>query len=250
MQNIRDKIRAISETYFPYFYSFFRDWYWKSREVKVCLLGTKVAEKKWANRSLSEIKAAFNNITHPHRLFLLEKITAFQPISNVLEVGCGYGANLHLLSKRFPEVKLTGIDINSLSVQEGKKLLREEGISNVKLLVGKADELYRFQDKSFDIVFTDALLIYIGPDQIETVIEGMLRIARRALILVEWHENFEGRLSQSLGVYHFGCWKRDYINLLKQSIPSEHIRLSKIPRGIWPAKHWEELGFIVEAIIK
>lgn len=63
----------------------------------------------------------------------------------------------------------------------------QEGISNVKLLEGKADTLGEFQDKSFDIVFTNALLIYIGPDEIREVVKEMIRITRKALILMELH---------------------------------------------------------------
>lgn len=35
----------------------------------------------------------------------------------------------------------------------------QEGISSIRLPVGKADELDQFTDKRFDIVFTDAVLM-------------------------------------------------------------------------------------------
>ena len=48
----------------------------------------------------------------------------------------------------------------------GNEQLAQEGIPSVRLMVGKADELDQFQNSSFDIVFTNALLIYAGPDKI------------------------------------------------------------------------------------
>ena len=125
----------------------------------------------------------------------------------------------------------------------------KDGISNVKLICGKADELHQFRNKSFDIVFTDALLMCIGPDKIKKVISEMLRIARRALILVEWYCENHNMDPYGQGIYHFGNWKRNYVSLLKQFISKERIRLTKIPNKLWPVKNWQELGYLIEVII-
>jgi len=123
----------------------------------------------------------------------------------------------------------------------------KEGISNVSLSVGKADELHGLRDKSFDVVFTDAVLIYIGPDKIKKVIKEMIRIAQQALIMVEWHCEPQIKDPHGLGIYHFGHWKRNYVDLLKQFIPEEQVWLTKIPPHLWPDKNWERIGYIIEA---
>ena len=139
---------------------------------------------------------------------MVETISNLNP-NSILEIGCNCGPNLYLLAKKFLNAEIIGIDINSMAVQKGNEWLAQEGFSNVKLLESKADELGQFQDKSFDVVFTDAVLIYIGPDKIKEIIENMIRITRKALILMEWH-SFEPDHKDpfGLGVYHFGCWKR------------------------------------------
>lgn len=243
-----DKLIPYLRRHFPLFYKLARDCYWKIRQLKAYLQGTKIEEKRWAKRKLNEIKKGFSNLNHPHRQFLLEKIDTFQPFYNILEIGCGYGPNLYLLAKKFPKTELMGIDINPLSIQEGNRLLMKEKISNVKLSVGKVDKLNKFQDKSFDIVFTDALLIYIGPDKIKKVIQEILRIVCRALILVEWHAENQ-KDPYGLGIYHFGCWKRNYVNLIKQFVPENQICLTKIPKDLWPVRNWEKLGYIIEVIL-
>ena len=138
-----------------------------------------------------------------------------------------------------------------MAVQKGNDWLAQEGISNVKLLEGKADELDQFQDKSFDVVFTDAVLIYIGPDKINEVIREMIRITQKALILVEWH-SFEPERKDlyGLGVYHSGCWKRDYLALLKEFVPEERIHVTKITEDIWPDKNWSEVGAVIEIVME
>lgn len=262
---MRDKLKSILKHYFPFFYAFVRSWYWKIRVLKEYLLGTKVQETYWAKRHLKKgndwgnckyfgegnewIKSYWDSQSHSHRSFLLEKIANFFPISSILEIGCNCGPNLYLVAQKFPNSEIKGIDINPMAVQKGNKWFAEEGISNVKLLVGKADDLHQFQDKSFDIVFTDALLIYIAPDKIKKVIQEMLRITYRVLILVEWHYKDQNKDSQGLGIYHFGCWKRNYVNLLKQVTSIKQIRLTKIPKELWSQKNWQNLGYIIEVIL-
>jgi len=233
----------------PSFYTIIRGWYWKIRQLTASLCGERKMEKMWASRPRDEITKGFSNLSHPQRGLIVERISAFQPISGILEIGCGYGPNLYWLAKQFPESELVGIDINPLSIEEGHRFLMESGAFNVKLIHGKADELQQFIDKSFDIVFTNALLIYIAPDKINKVIGEMFRIARRALVLTEWHYENATEDPYGLGIYHFGHWKRNYINLLEQFIPRNKIHVTKIPEEIWPVKEWKELGYIIEAII-
>ena len=233
------------------------------RRLKEHLSGTKVTEKEWATRHLRKekkrddwakggrdwIKSYWNSQDHSHRLFLIERISKFSP-NSILEIGCNCGPNLYLLAKKFPDAEIIGIDINPMAVQKGNEWLAQEDISNVKLLEGKADELEQFQDKSFDVVFTDAVLIYIGPDKINKVMEELVRITQGALILMEWH-SFEPdhKDTSGRGVYHFGCWKRDYVALLKRFISEEQIHVTKITEDVWPDKNWKEVGAVIDVVM-
>lgn len=213
------------------------------------MVGTRAMEDQMSRRGLGEIQKGFSNISHPHRQLLVEKIGAFMPVSNALEIGCGYGPNLALLARRYPQTDWTGIDINHLSISEGQRLLANEGLGNVKLVQGKADGLSQFPGKGFDIVFTDALLIFIGPDKINGLITEMFRVARRALVLVEWHCESQDKDPKGSGTYHYGCWKRNYVDLLQQFVPGERIRLTKIPGELWPVRDWQEFGYVIEILI-
>ena len=234
------------------------------RYMRYLLSGTKAMEMEWATRHLREderersdwgkergdwIKGYRDSLNHPHRSFLVETISRFNP-SSILEIGCNCGPNLYLLAKKFPDAEIIGIDINPMAVEKGNEWLAQEGILNVGLSVGKADELDQFQDKSFDVVFTDAVLIYIGPDKIKEVMKNAIRIARRALILMEWH-SFEPQDKDpyGLGVYEHGIWKRDYSSLLKQFVIEEQIRVTKIPEEVWPDENWKRWGGVIEVIL-
>ncbi|MFC1942399.1 class I SAM-dependent methyltransferase [Chloroflexota bacterium] len=223
--------------------------YYTFRLVHVAelFIGTKARERQWATREIAE--GYWDTGDNPVKRFLRERVANFSPVSSLIEVGSASGANLYLLAKEHPKAQLVGIDINTAAVQYGKKQFAREGITNVELQVGKADELGKFQDKSFDILFTNALLIYIGPDKIEEVIKNMIRITRQALILIELQLfESEGRRKDALGLYQHDNWVRDYAALFRQFTPEEQIRVTKLPEGIWPVEPWQDSGAIIEVV--
>jgi SAM-dependent methyltransferase len=207
------------------------------------LLGTRLNEFIWASRAISAGKDYSGAEGEPHRRALLERISAFSPLNSVLEIGCGTGLNLYLLSKRFPDARLEGIDINSGSVEHGNAFFKQQGIQNVKLTIGKADRL-GFEDKSFDIVLTDAVLMYIGPDKIKEVVREMIRVTRKTMILNEWH-SFEHDFDP-LGSY-VGHWARNYVTLLEEFIPQERISAVRHQNGLFiNDENWQKWGAIIE----
>jgi len=234
--------------------------------IKEILFGTKAREEKWATRHLQQgsdwaktedghdadewVMGYWNSRNHPHRLRLLETISSYYPFDNVLEIGCNCGPNLCLLAKKYPASDFAGIDVNPHVVEKGNALLASEGMGNVRLLTAKASGMSQFPDKSYDIVFTDAVLLYIGPDMIKNIIGDMLRISRKALVMVERHSfSAASGPAHALGVYRYGCWERDYLALLRQFVPEERIKITKIGPDVWPEERWQQTGAIIEVTI-
>jgi ubiquinone/menaquinone biosynthesis C-methylase UbiE len=229
-----------------------------------------LTDKEWATRHVYDedwIESYWKSRDHPHRTFLADKIGKFFPIRSVLEIGCASGPNLYNIARKFPDADLRGIDINPMAVQKGNEWFRQESISNVKLEVGRAQELAQFADKSFDVVFTDAVLIYISPDEIEQLVKEILRIGR-AVVLCEW-QLFSVWLALLLNAYYclrlkseafkfksashgffVGHWVRDYRILFKKFVPKENIRIHKLPKEMWDDKGWQTWGVIIEVVNK
>lgn len=209
--------------------------------VKKCLeqsFGTRLNEKIWAGRNLSSGIDYTGAEIDKHRTSLMQHLSSFSPIHNILEVGCGTGLNLYLLSKRYPSAVIKGIDINDNSVQYGNKFFKHNGILNVELIVGKADSLQQFRDKTFDVVFTDATLIYIAPDKIKKVVEEILRVSSRGVVFLEW--------DYSHNIY-VGHWVRPYKELLKKLSPRRNVTVNRLPDGMFDGdKNWKKYGAIIK----
>jgi ubiquinone/menaquinone biosynthesis C-methylase UbiE len=137
-------------------------------------------------------------------IFLEEAMARLQP-HNVLEVGCGNGINLHLLSARFPQTRFTGLEATMEGCAAAQRVVDEgrlpaelqefapfelrdlSAVARVKIVKGSGGEL-PFGDRSFDLVLTSLAL-----EQMEEIRERALaevvRVAARDVVMLEpFHE--------------------------------------------------------------
>ncbi|HUS51484.1 MAG TPA: class I SAM-dependent methyltransferase [Candidatus Paceibacterota bacterium] len=206
------------------------------------IFGTKINEVYWKFRhifdsSWAESYISKENIKHPHREILIEKISAYRPFSKVLEIGCASAPNLYLLAKKFPETKFYGIDISKKAIETGKHFLKKENISNIFLKASKAENILEFSDKSIDLIFTDAVLIYEDPKRIVPLIRNMIKVSKKAIILCEQHTES----SQ----YYKDHWVHNYKKLFSKFVSKEKIKITKIQSDVWSGD-WGKLGYIIE----
>ena len=216
--------------------------------LKELIVGTKAWEDYWTKRKRGKdwhgkgkdwVKATFESIDHPHRKLVVEAVSRFEP-SSILEVGCASAPNLRLLAVKYSKAEIWGVDINQRAVEYGNTMFRQDGFKFVNLMLGSADKLL-FAEKTFDVVLTDAMLIYIGKDKIRQVMTKLVDIAKKGLVLVEWHIDGVG----IDGVYRNALWQRDYVELIHEFAPRAIVSVKRITKEIWP--EWSETGCIIEA---
>ena len=83
---------------------------------------------------------------------LLHSDTTYPPGSNVLEAGCGVGAQTVILATNSPQAAITAIDVSEASVIEARRAVDAAGITNVA--IQQADIFHLpFPSESFDHVF-------------------------------------------------------------------------------------------------
>ncbi len=223
--------------------------YYALRRVLEYILGTGFHEWLWRHRHVGKGRSWTESYTvsldHPHRFFLIDRIRTYAPFQSVLEIGCNTGPNLFLLSGLFPEARFYGIDINPQAVRDGRRWLQEKGLGNVSLEVGKADDLSHFSDKSIDIVFTDAILIYVGADKIDKVISEIKRVARKAVIFLEWNLDDEERSFQ----WYDSHWIYNYRKLLSCHFTTGRVDLVSLPGDLWDDPSWKTYGAVAEVAL-
>jgi ubiquinone/menaquinone biosynthesis C-methylase UbiE len=107
---------------------------------------------------------------------LLHSDTYYPKGSKVLEVGCGVGAQTRILAKRSHTAEFFSIDISQKYLQQAKKIVLEEGLTNVRF---ERKDLLRtgYRDESFDHIFVCFVLEHLD-DPISVLIE-MKRLLKR-----------------------------------------------------------------------
>lgn len=243
-----ERVKRLSQRWFPRVYKIAQTlFYFVARLLETRMLGTKMQEWRWrmktfgGDASLSDV----HYTSHPHRAMLLATLDAWMPLDSILEIGCGRGDNLYLLGIQYPSVVLHGIDINARAVRAARQWLKQSGIKKSILTEGRADDLSRFSDKSIDIVFSDAVLLYVGPDKIKKALNEMTRIAKKAVILNEWHSDILPEPDPSR--YLDAHWVHNYRALLAQIPSVKEIRIRPIPEEVWGGSGWKEYGSLVQA---
>ncbi len=203
------------------------------------LCGTHLYSRAWRERkkpiNLFDCEALEQD---RHRAYLIDHIATFAPFGSVLDVGCGAGPAVTLLAKRFPESSVLGIDIHPLSVEQGNRRLAELGLGNASLSCGDASDLSRFRDKSIDVVYTDAVLLYIGRDAIRDTIGEMVRVARKGLLFFEFHDPKLTGDSGIRGVHREDGFIRNYDLLLRAFPGIGDVSIKKIPTEVFPTGRW------------
>ena len=195
------------------------------------LSGTRLYERTWSSRGIDAVRQDFANIDYPHRRWLVEQFARLSPFESVLEIGCGYGPNLQLLEGRFPGLSCHGIDISPNAVREGNARFASLGNKNIHISVGKA------------------VLLYVGPDKIEKVIRELIRVSRRALLLVEFHDSNPQRDPVGLGLHTYDGWVRDYEVLLSKFFSIDRIQVTKFPPGLRSAGRWPLYGHLITVML-
>ena len=216
--------------------------YWRIQAVLRGVSGSRPDERRFRKRPVEEVRAGFSNISLEHRPWLIDTLLEDHP-SSLLEIGCGWGPNLQLLASQAPGAALTGVDISPASIKEGRRQLVSAQIDGVSLLEGRADTLPLSAGTAVDTVFTDAALLYVGPDRIAQCVAEMFRVARRRIVLLEMHEAGAG----PAGRYTRDGWIRDYGALLRPFLSGERkVRVRKLPAGLFTSGRWPDYGTLID----
>ena len=106
---------------------------------------------------------------------LLHSDTQYPAGSQVLEAGCGVGAQTVTLAQRSPAARFVSMDISAESIVEARRVTQAAGLTNVQFQQADVFAL-PFADESFDHVFVCFLLEHLSrPAEALSGLKGVLR---------------------------------------------------------------------------
>jgi len=113
--------------------------------------------------------------------------------SRILDVGCGKGFLLYELKKLLPGVQVTGFDISAYAIQNAKAEIRD------RLFLGRAQDLYPYQDKEFDLVFSLTTLHNLELPDLKSALQEIARVGKQGYLTVEGYRN-------DAELFNLECW--------------------------------------------
>lgn len=130
--------------------------------------------------------------------WIASRIASYQPLS-ILEVGCGYGKQLRAI-RDLHDVPMTGVDFSPSQLEQGRHYLA--GLDRIDLILAPGDEL-PFDDQSFDLVLTSAVILHNPPEVAEAIRREVLRVSKRFVA-----HNEDTDLSYNRYGYDTAAWYR------------------------------------------
>lgn len=127
--------------------------------------------------------------------FLRSTIKTLQLLPNatsLLDVGCGGGMFILHLSKYFPDIKMTGIDISPSAINDAEKSrqqwLNKNPDLNVVFHLQEKPQLY-YAENSFDIIITTLVCHHLSDDELVEFLKQMHSVAKNAVIIHDLHRH-------------------------------------------------------------
>lgn len=169
-----------------------------------------------------------NSETEKYRLKLFDKFN-LKSVRSILDYGCGYGINLKVLKDINPDFILHGMDIS-------KKDLRMLEIINNNLFKIHLNILdyqnLKYLEGKFDLVFTDAVLIYINTSNIKEHLEYLINSSKKYILFHELTYEFSETKISHLNIH-------DYRRLINSIDPKLKISFFK---SLKPGYPWSTHG--------
>ena len=100
-------------------------------------------------------------------------------VSSVLEIGCNRGLNLDAINTLHPDCSTYGVEINSSASAEASS-------NGHSIIQGSILDNLTFPRSSFDLVFTQTVLIHINPQYLEQVYNSLYELSSQYILIAEY----------------------------------------------------------------
>jgi len=138
--------------------------------------------------------------TFSKRLLTVEELAKSFHGKDILDVGCGYGFRTVGIARKGAK-SVTGIDSDSVRIQQATEYSNSLGVSSIRFLLINA-EYMDFEDESFDIITADEMIHHV--EDVDKVLKELVRITKKGGVIIISDHNKWSVLSQLVRYICFG----------------------------------------------
>lgn len=135
------------------------------------------------------------------RADLIKRVAALRTPTDILEIGCGTGRNLAQLAQRFPDARLTGLDLSADMLLRARRRLKPFGGRIALLHQAYARPLG--EAPRFDLIVLSYCLSMINPGW-ESVLAGAQRdlLPHGLMAVADFHDAAGSAFRRWMSVHH------------------------------------------------
>jgi len=112
--------------------------------------------------------------------FFSKALAQCGPITSCFEFGANIGMNLRALQLLYPEIELSGIEINEQAAKELAILIGEENVSNKSIFDVEIN-------KKYDLSLIKGVLIHINPKMLQDVYQKLFDASDKYILIAEYY---------------------------------------------------------------
>ena len=113
--------------------------------------------------------------------------------SSVLDVGCGKGFLLYEMKQILPDLQIAGFDISEHGLSQSRGEIRDN------LFHHKAQDLYTYENNSFDLVISLGCLHNLRVFELEAALKEIERVGSQGYVMVESYRSEQEQ-------FNLQCW--------------------------------------------
>jgi len=139
-------------------------------------------EKFWAEEFGSEYinRNKGEQLLASNLNFFTKTLAQAGKIEKCIEFGANIGMNLQALRLLYPDIELSGIEINKNASSELENLIGKQNVFNSSIFDWELKD-------SYDLVLIKGVLIHINPDMLENVYQKLYESSHRYILLCEYY---------------------------------------------------------------
>ena len=113
--------------------------------------------------------------------------------SSVLDVGCGKAFLLYEIKLLLPNLKISGFDISKHGLNDSKEEIKKN------LFIHRAQDVYPFRDKQFDLVISLGCLHNLRIFDLKIALREIERVGKQGYVMLESYRNEKE-------LFNLQCW--------------------------------------------
>jgi ubiquinone/menaquinone biosynthesis C-methylase UbiE len=107
----------------------------------------------------------------------------FQP-KRILDVGTTMGHNAVPLAQAFPDAEVVGVDVGAPVLRYGLARAKTMGVDNMRFVQADATDLSKFEDESFDLIFSAMFLHEISFSAMRKIFKENHRLLKKGGLVI------------------------------------------------------------------